>query len=96
MSDVHDDYVDGDVNTIDDNDNDVGADGYSDAGAQAVTAKATQHNDALSLISTRFDALTGIDTTTVTAQLSAVDNQLTASYKATSELLSLSLVSYLK
>ena len=61
-----------------------------------VTAKATQHNDALSLISTRFDALTGIDTTTVTAQLSAVDNQLTASYKATSELLSLSLVSYLK
>ena len=49
MSDVHDDYVDGDVNTIDDNDNDVGADGYSDAGAQAVTAKAALEFIATSL-----------------------------------------------
>ncbi len=44
MSDVHDEYVDGDVNTIDDTDVDVDAefddDGYDDAPASAVTAKA--------------------------------------------------------
>ena len=44
MSDVHDDYVEGDINTIDDGD-----DAYSDAPAQAVTAKAALEFIATSL-----------------------------------------------
>ncbi len=61
-----------------------------------VQGKNTQHEDWLSLITNRLDSLNAIDTTTVTASLAAANNQLTASYKATASLLSLSLVSYLK
>jgi hypothetical protein len=55
VSDVHDDYVDGDINTIDENDTDDGFanDGYADSGAdgaaQAATAKATLEFIATSL-----------------------------------------------
>ena len=51
MSDVHDDYVDGDINTIDENDTDDGFanDGHAEGGAQAVTAKATLEFIATSL-----------------------------------------------
>jgi len=48
VSDVHDDYVDGDINTIDDADDDT-PDVYSDTGAQATTAKATLEFIATSL-----------------------------------------------
>ena len=61
-----------------------------------LTAKSTEHTATLNLISTNLDGLVGIDTTQVTAQLSSVNNQLNASYKATSTLLGLSLINYLK
>lgn len=48
MSDVHDDYVDGDINTIDDADDDAQP-VYSDTGAQAATAKAALEFIATSL-----------------------------------------------
>ena len=46
MSDVHDDYVEGDINTIDDDDFD---DAGSDSAAQAVTARAALEFIATSL-----------------------------------------------
>jgi hypothetical protein len=68
----------------------------NDMTGATLEAKASQHNDALTLINTRLDSIKGINTTTVTAQLAAANNQLTASYTATSSLLSLSLLTYLK
>ena len=49
MSEVHDDYVDGDVNTIDDVEVEIDEDGYDDAPASAVTAKAALEYIAASL-----------------------------------------------
>ena len=54
------------------------------------------HDTNLSMIETQINNATVVDTTTVTAELAAVDNQLQASYKATSSLLSMSLMNYLK
>jgi predicted RNA-binding protein YlqC (UPF0109 family) len=48
VSDVHDDYVDGDINTIDDTDDDSD-DVNSDTGARATTAKAALEFIATSL-----------------------------------------------
>jgi predicted RNA-binding protein YlqC (UPF0109 family) len=51
VSDVHDDYVEGDINTIDENDSDDGFadDGGTGGAAQAVTAKAALEFIATSL-----------------------------------------------
>ena len=62
----------------------------------AVQNKSSEHTNYLDLITKRLDSLEGVDTTTVTVQLAAANNQLTASYKATSSMLSLSLMNYLK
>ncbi len=62
----------------------------------ALQTKAAEHTDDLNLIGTRLDSLVGVDTTTVTVQLAAANNQLTASYKATASMLGLSLLNYLK
>ena len=62
----------------------------------ALQNKNTQHTNYLDLITARLDGLVGVDTTTVTVQLAASNNQLTASYKATSTMLGLSLMNYLK
>ena len=62
----------------------------------AIQNKQTQHNTDLNLMTTRLDSLTAVDSTSVTVELAAANNQLTASYKATSSMLGLSLMNYLK
>ncbi len=54
------------------------------------------HNDTLSLVTTQLDTDVSVNTTTVTADLASVNNQLQSSYKVTSTLLGMSLLSYLK
>lgn len=54
------------------------------------------HTSDLSLITNQLDSDISVNTTTVTAQLASVNNQLQSSYKVTSSLLSMSLLSYLK
>ena len=58
--------------------------------------KAAQHTTDLNMIGTRLNDLVGVDTTTVTVELAAANNQLNASYKVTSTMLGLSLMNYLK
>ena len=62
----------------------------------AVQNKSTQHTDSVNLMTSRLDTLVGVDTTTVTVQLATLNNQLSASYKATASLLNMSLMNYLK
>jgi flagellin-like hook-associated protein FlgL len=54
------------------------------------------HNSNLSLVTTQLDDDVAVNTTTVTAQLASVNSQLQSSYKVTSDLLSMSLINYLK
>jgi hypothetical protein len=62
----------------------------------ALNNKSTVLNTRLNNVKTNLDSFVGVDTTTVTVQLATVNNQLQASYKATSDLLSMSLINYLK
>lgn len=62
-----------------------------------VTIKNEQavQNQAIATMQSQLGDLTQVDTATVATQLTAVENQLNATYKATSTLLNLSLLTYL-
>jgi hypothetical protein len=62
----------------------------------AFQSSSQTHSNTLTLVTTQLDTDVAVNTTTVTAQLASVNNQLQSSYKVTSELLNMSLLSYLK
>jgi hypothetical protein len=68
----------------------------NDMSQLAFQSASQTHNNNLTLVTTQLDDDVAVDTTTVTAQLASVQSQLQASYKVTSELLSMSLINYLQ
>ncbi|MBI1209144.1 MAG: hypothetical protein GC191_17870 [Azospirillum sp.] len=68
----------------------------NDLAQLTLSSKETFHKDQISLLTTKLERLEGIDSADVTAKLAAANNQLEASYQATSSLLHLSLLNYLK
>ncbi len=62
----------------------------------AFQSASNTHASNLSLITNQLSDDIAVNTTTVTAQLASVNNQLQSSYKVTSTLLNMSLLSYLK
>ena len=62
----------------------------------AFQSSSQTHSNTLTLVTTQLDTDVAVNTTTVTAQLASVNNQLQSSYKVTSELLNMSLLNYLK
>jgi len=61
-----------------------------------LNTKQDYHNQTINLVTSKLDSLEGINDTEVAVKLSAANYQLEASYKATSSMLGLSLMNYLK
>jgi len=67
----------------------------NDLATSTISSKDTQLTTAINVIDTRSDALQAADTTVAATMLTASQNQLEASYKATSSIIKMSLLNYL-